>query len=155
MSKTSVSEVFSIAQERQIAFADLGEKSSEECYRMFFPDKHPEETVYEKSDYDYIHKELSRAGVTLKLLWKEYGDRCKRQGLLAYGYTRFCNGYSDYVVSQNLTNRLSHKPGTTSQVDWSGSTMQLVSTVTGEVRKVYLFVATLPYSQYTYVMSPE
>ena len=39
MSKTSVSEVFRIAQERQISFADLEGRSNEECYRMFFPEK--------------------------------------------------------------------------------------------------------------------
>jgi hypothetical protein len=36
-------------------------------------------------------------------------------------------------------------------VDWSGSTMSCVDGVTGENIKVYLFVATLPYSQYSYV----
>ena len=151
MSKTSVSEVFRLAQERKITFADLEEKSNAECYRLFFPSKHPEETLYESPDYGYVHKELSRTGVTLKLLWKEYRDRCKCQSLLAYGYSRFCDGYGEFVLSQNLTNRLSHKPGVASQVDWSGSTMQLVNPATGETQKVYLFVATLPYSQYTYV----
>lgn len=151
MSKTSVSEVFRIAQERQISFADLEGRSNEECYRMFFPEKQTQEEVFEQPDYAAVHRELPRTGVTLKLLWKEYRDCCKRQGLLSYGYSRFCNGYSKYVVSQNLTNRLEHKPGTTSQVDWSGSTMHLTDPATGEMRKVYLFVATLPYSQYTYV----
>lgn len=151
MSKTSVSEVFRIAQERQISFADLEGRSNEECYRMFFPEKQTQEEVFEQPDYAAVHRELPRTGVTLKLLWKEYRDRCKRQGLLSYGYSRFCNGYSKYVVLQNLTNRLEHKPGTTSQVDWSGSTMHLTDPATGEMRKVYLFVATLPYSQYTYV----
>lgn len=151
MSKTSVSEVFSIAQERQISFAELEEHSNEECYRMFFPDKQVTEAVFEQPDYAAVHQDLPRTGVTLKLLWKEYRDRCKQQELLAYGYSRFCNGYSEYVVSQNLTNRLEHKPGTTSQVDWSGSVMQLTNPATGEMSKVYLFVATLPYSQYTYV----
>ena len=79
MSKTSVSEVFSIAQERQISYDALKEKSNEECYRLFFPDKHQEEQVYEKPDYEYVHRELSRTGVTLKLLWKEYRDHCLKQ----------------------------------------------------------------------------
>jgi len=151
MSKTSVSEVFRIAQERQISFADVEGKSNEEAYRMFFPDKHPEETIYEQPDYATVHKELPRTGVTLKLLWKEYRDRCKHHGLTSYGYTRFCNGYSEFTISQNLTNRLSHKPGAVSEVDWSGATMHLVSPLTGEDIPVYLFVAVLPYSQYAYI----
>lgn len=151
MSKTSVSEVFRIAQERQISFSVLENLSNEECYRLFFPDKEQPETTYAQPDYAAVHRELPRTGVTLKLLWKEYRDRCKLQSLLPYGYSRFCSGYEAYVVSQNLTNRLEHKPGTTSQVDWSGPVMQLTIPETGEMRKVYLFVATLPYSQYTYV----
>lgn len=50
-----------------------------------------------------------------------------------------------------MTNRLTHKPGITVQLDWGGSTMQLVDLNTGEVTTVYLFVGTLAYSQYTYV----
>ena len=151
MSKSSVSEVFLIAKERQISYEALKDKTASECYQLFYPDRNQEEQVYEQPDYAYVQRELSRTGVTLKLLWKEYQDKGQLSGKLCYGYTRFCNGYSEYVVSQNLTNRLEHKPGTTSQVDWSGSTMQLTNPATGEHRKVYLFVAVLPYSQFTYV----
>ena len=151
MSKKSVCEVFSIAEDRKISYDDLSDKTNEECYRMFYPDRHQEETVYEAPDYAYVHGELPKTGVSLKLLWKEYRDLCTSHGTLSYGYSKFCDGYAGYVISQQLTNRLTHKPGFESQVDWSGSTMQLVTPVTGEVSKVYLFVATLPYSQYTYV----
>ena len=37
------------------------------------------------------------------------------------------------------------------EVDWSGPTMRLTDPFTGEATKAYLFVATLPYSQYSYV----
>ena len=151
MSKSSVNEVFLIAKERRISYEDLKDKPAGECYQLFYPDRNREEQVFEQPDYAYVQRELARTGVTLKLLWKEYRDKGQFLAKLCYGYTRFCNGYNEYVISQNLTNRLKHKPGTTSQVDWSGSTMQLTNPATGEVRKVYLFVATLPYSQYTYV----
>ena len=67
------------------------------------------------------------------------------------GYTKFCKGYSEYVTRNSLTNHLTHKPGMVCEVDWSGSTMSITSKDTGEIIKVYLFVATLPYSQYSYV----
>ena len=47
-----------------------------------------------------------------------------------------------------MTNHLTHKPGGTIEVDWSGPTMSILTT-DGEKIKVYLFVATLPYSQYS------
>lgn len=36
-------------------------------------------------------------------------------------------------------------------MDWVGTAVSIVDELTGEVSKGYLFVATLPYSQYTYV----
>ena len=46
---------------------------------------------------------------------------------------------------------LNHKPGEIMQVDWAGDTTSVLDTDTGEPIKVYVFVATLPYSGYSYV----
>ena len=46
---------------------------------------------------------------------------------------------------------LSHKPGEVMQVDWAGDTVAVIDTDTGEMIPVYVFVATLPYSGYSYV----
>ena len=67
------------------------------------------------------------------------------------GYTKYCQGYSEYTIVNKLTNHLEHKPGVAVEVDWSGPTMAYVDTSTGEIVTVYLFVGTLPYSQYSYV----
>ena len=104
-----------------------------------------------KPDYDKVHQELSRTGVTLKLLWQEYTDRCLSEGKIPMGYTKFCEGYGNHVTVNKLTNHLDNKPGVKTEVDWSGPTMSYVDTSTGEIVTVYLFVATLPYSQYSYV----
>lgn len=42
-------------------------------------------------------------------------------------------------------------PGIRCEVDWSGPTMKSADVQTGEIIKVYLFVAKFPYSQYFYV----
>ena len=109
------------------------------------------ETLFQEPNYEYIHGELSKLGVTLKLLWKEYRDLCVGEGGIAVGYTKFCTGYTRFTEAQNLTNHLTHKPGMVVEVDWSGPTMKLIDRMTCEVIPVYLFVATLPYSQYSYV----
>lgn len=151
MSRSSVSEVFRIAEERQITYADVEGLPNSAVYSMFFPNKFLEETTYAPVDYAQIHSELKRPGVTLKRLWKEYKQRCADTGALSFGYSKFCDDYSAYTVSQNLTNRITHKPGYAMEVDWSGTKMKLADRVTGEVIDVYLFVAVLPFSQYTYV----
>lgn len=103
--------------------------------------------------YEDVHQELKRTGVTLKLLWQEYQDQCKTAGNIPLGYAKYCQDYSRYTVADKLTNHLEHKPGTAVEVDWSGTTMEYVDTSPGEAVKVHLFVATLPYSQYSYVES--
>ena len=151
MSKSSVNDVFQIAQELSISYESIKDMRSEEVYQLFYPDKHASETLFQAPNYEYIHGELSKVGVTLKLLWKEYRDQCSADGGIAVGYTKFCTGYTRFTQAQNLTNHLTHKPGMVTETDWSGPTMKLVDRMTGEVITVYLFVATLPYSQYSYV----
>mgnify|MGYP004732575835 CR=1 FL=1 len=151
MSKHSVSDVINIAKEKDITYEKVKHLSEDEVYRMIFPDKFAVENLYEQPDYEYIHQELKRVGVTLKLLWQEYQDKCKTSGLISMGYTKFCNGYADYTIVSKLTNHLENKLGVKAEVDWSGPTMSYLDIATGEVVTVYLFVGTLPYSQYSYV----
>ena len=150
-SKNSVSYVFHISDEKGITFADVKDMSDDAVYRMFYPDKYAVADLYEDPDYEKIHMELSKVGVTLKLLWEEYKDTCKDTDKYPMGYTKFCKGYDEFTVENKLTNHLEHKPGVATEVDWSGSTMSYIDTSTGEVVTAYLFVATLPYSQYSYV----
>ena len=151
MSKHSVSDVIHIADRLSITFNDVKDKTEEEVYRMFYPDKYAIENLYKDPDYEYVHKELKKVGVNLKLLWFEYSDKCKLDTEIPMGYTRFCQGYGKHTIANKLTNHLNHKPGIITEVDWSGPTMSYVDTTTGEFITVYLFVATLPYSQYSYV----
>ena len=151
MSRTSVSEVIRVADQLGITFDDVKDKNPEAVYSMFFPDKHSVETLYASPDYDYVHSELKRVGVTLKLLWEEYKDNCNKDGSIPVGYTKYCKGYHDHTILSQLTSHLTHKPGDAVEVDWSGPTMTYTVRTTGEVITVYLFVGTLPYSQYSYV----
>lgn len=149
--KHSVDDVKRIAEERKITYEDIRNMSEDDVYRLFFPDRNQLENLYEQPDYEYVHKELKRTGVTLKLLWQEYKDKCSSLSKIPMGYTKYCRGYSAFVVNNSLTNHLEHKPGMTVEVDWSGPTMEYLNPETHEEVKAYLFVATLPYSQYSYV----
>jgi len=151
ISKNSVSEVFHIADSLGISFQDIKEKDEQDVYRMFFPDKHAGEDMYTPPDYEYVHNELRRVGVTLKLLWEEYRGKCALDSGISMGYTKFCDGYGKHITANSITNHLTHKPGIVTEVDWSGPTMSYVNGVGGEIITVYLFVGTLPYSQYSYV----
>ena len=55
------------------------------------------------------------------------------------------------ISKNNVTSHIDRKPGIITEIDWSGPTMKILNEETGEIIPVYLFVATLPYSQYLYV----
>ncbi len=77
----------------------IKDKPDDEVYRLFYPNKFAVETMFKVSEYDYIHNELKRVGVTLKLLHQEYRDFCNKEGLIPVGYTRFTEGYSHTLTS--------------------------------------------------------
>jgi len=125
MSQHSVGDVYRIADKLGVTYDDIRDKSDSEAYLMFYPDKHAAESLYTIPDYHYVHTELKRIGVNLKLLWNEYKDSCFQTHSLSLGYTKFCEGYSDHIVKNSLTSHLLHKTGIVCEVDWSGSTMSL------------------------------
>lgn len=126
ISKNSVGDVFHIADRMGISYGDIAQMDEDTVYRKFYPDKFVLENLYDKPDYEYVHQELKRTGVTLKLLWQEYQDKCRASGNIPMGYTKYCQGYSEYTIVNKLTNHLEHKPGVAVEVDWSGSTMTYV-----------------------------
>lgn len=106
---------------------------------------------YAVINYEYIHRELSKKGVTLTLLWQEYSERAYANGEKPYMSTQFGDKYRRWARVTKATMRITHKPGDTMQVDWAGETIQYFDPITGEEFKAYLFVAALPCSSYLYV----
>ena len=73
-------------------------------------------------DYDYVHKELQKDGVTLNLLWLEYCEACRNAGEMPYQSTQFNKYCSDYGAKTNATMHLHHKTGEIMQGNWAGDT---------------------------------
>lgn len=103
MSKTSVSE-------------DIRDKTPEESYEIFYLDRLDYSYLFTLPDYAYIHKELSRTGVILKLLWKEYGDKCVGSGNLLLATQSFAQvtlnlrmSFSEYPDLVNCHRTAGHK----------------------------------------------
>ena len=48
-------------------------------------------------DYERVHRELARSGVTLSLLWNEYCEGCRLAGDLPLMYTQFCLHYREFA----------------------------------------------------------
>jgi transposase len=102
-----------------------------------------------KSLISYFEKELGRKHVTKKILWDEYISTDPN----GYRYSQFCFHLSQMLVARKPTAILEHNTGEKLYIDFAGDTMPYVDRETGEVKQAQVFVATLPYSNYTFLMA--
>lgn len=151
VSRSTVAEVQALYEASGKTWDDISLWDDDRLYDLFYPDKFKYKIRYAAVDYAYVHKELKKTGVTLKLLWEEYSDKCIDEGVKPCSYITFTKNYNKYTVGKNYTSHVEHKPGIEIEVDWSGTTMSYTDMETGEIITAYLFVATMPYSQKSYV----
>jgi transposase len=97
-------------------------------------------------DWSKVHKDRSKKGVTLALLWEEY----KQEHPDGYQYTQFCEHYRRWKKDLDTTLRQEHKAGEKVYVDYCGLTMPVTDRSTGETKEAQIFVAALGASNYTY-----
>ena len=94
----------------QFDISTIDQYSDDELGKLFFPEMYESENIYLAVDYDYVHKELSKPGVNLKLLWKEYCLSAK-DGKYPVSYSKYCRGYAQHVERHNYTNHIEHNLG--------------------------------------------
>jgi len=102
-------------------------------------------------DWPYIHKELGRKSVTLRLLWQEY-HQAQPEG---YEYSRFCELYRRWANTLDPVLRQVHVPGEKMFVDWAGQTVAIHNAQDGSVSAAHLFVAVLGASNKIYAEAFE
>lgn len=149
-SRNTVAEVLRRAEALNLSYPLADEITDSKLAALLYPSA-TAKPVYKMPDYAYVAKEMMKDGVTLNLLWLEYCEQCLAAGETPYQSTQFNKYYSEYLAKTNATMHLNHKPGEIMQVDWAGDTATVVDTDTGEAIPAYVFVATLPYSGYSYV----
>jgi len=149
-SRTTVISTLQKAKEQGITWEAAEKMSDKELSNLLFPAEKPK-SVYKMPDYEYVHREMAKSGVTLTLLWVEYCEECNKNGDIPYQSTQFNKYYGDYVAKTKATMHINRKPGELMEVDWAGQTAEIIDTDTGEIIDAYVFVAALPYSGYAYV----
>ena len=148
-SRNTVAKIVAAYKSSNIPWDVISRIDDDELHRKLFPDEVPSISA-KMPDYDYVHKELLKPGVTLKTLWDEYSTNCRIAGLLCIQYSQFCKLYRNYADCHRLTMHIKHKPGDKMMVDWAGKPLLLHNPETGAVSKVYIFVGTLPFSMYCF-----
>ena len=110
--RNTVTRTLARAREQKLSWQQAQSMSQQEVSKRLFPteQKNP---VYKMPDYEWVHREMQKSGVTLSLLWVEYCEQCRQNGELPYKSTQFNKYYADYVHKTKATMHLEHKPGET------------------------------------------
>lgn len=111
IAQQSAKKVRDAARQKGVSWEDVSTMGEKQVYDLLFPERAEIEDAAAQVDYDYVHHELQRDGVTLLILWEEYRDQAIAEELVPKSYTTFCRGYRRYVTSRNVTNHLEYKPG--------------------------------------------
>ena len=114
--RNTVTRTLQRAQEASVDWEQLRALPPEKVTEKLFPEStdHP---TYRMPDYEQIHKEMQKSGVTLSLLWVEYCEQCREAGEIPYQSTQFNKYYADYVHKTKATMHLNHKPAETMQLN--------------------------------------
>lgn len=124
-------------------------KDEDVIYEILFPEKKLPHISKDRPlpNVEYIHKEIAKKGVTFELLWQEY----KEIHPTGYGCSQFKEYYYRYKKKLNPSMRQTYMPGEKLFIDYSGLTVPIVDSKTGEISKAQIFVAVLGASGYTFV----
>ena len=113
---------------------------------VIYPAKERSDMSKAEIDHPRIDKEMNRPGMTMLTLWREYCEDALASGMEPYLYSAFCQKHRAWAAANKVSMRIERKPAQEMQVDYVGDTMEVLDADTGEARKVYVFVACLPYS---------
>nr|WP_269812391.1 IS21 family transposase [Pseudomonas monteilii] len=145
LSKGVVAKYAGLAQAAGLDWASAEPLSETELQQRLMPAK-AAQTALVLPDFATLHRELSRKGVTLMLLWHEY--RAQHLGQRTLQYSQFCERYRQYVKTLKRSMRQVHRAGEKLFVDFAGPTLTLA-----DGSRAHLFVAALGVSHYTYAQA--
>ena len=115
---------------------------------LLYPPTLPAGTARPTPDWQKVHADLRKKGVTLQLLWVEYRETHPGDG---YGYSQFANLYRAWRNGIDVSMRQAHAAGEKLFVDFPGDTFPVYDPAAGQVAlNAELFVAVLGASGYLY-----
>ena len=97
-------------------------------------------------DFQYLFSEMKKKNVTLTLLWHEYKEKYPD----GYQFTQFRYYYNKEKKKLNISLRQNYRAGDKLFTDYAGDTIPVINSLTGEVRKAYIFTTVLAATNYTF-----
>ncbi len=149
ISRSTVQDYLSRLAIRNITFEQAANLSDTDLETLFFKREKDDSKPSDQSkelDYEYLHKELQRPCVTLRLLWEEY----KKTVPDGHQYSQFCWYFQQWRKKLKVYMRQNHIAGERIFADYSGKKPSIVNRFTGEIHDVDLLVLCWGCSHYTY-----
>ena len=150
-SRNTIAKVLRRVEEVNLKWPLPPDMSDIDLENLLFPKSTAVLSTRQIPDVDYIHKEMLKEGVNLRLLWSEYCTACRLAHEQPLMYSQFCFHYQKFAETKRATMHINRKPGDQTEVDWAGQTASLISNETGEIIPVNIFVGVLSFSLYAYV----
>lgn len=147
LSRPTVSKIINRARESGIQWPLPDGMTEVQLEQVLFPRAQGRPKNCFEPDWNEVHMEMRKKGVTLQLLWMEY----KEQHPDGYQHTQFNERYRMWKKTLQVTMRHEHKAGEKLFVDYAGPTARVIDPETGEIKEAQIFVATLGASSYSYV----
>lgn len=142
LSISTVSDYLARAKGAGINWPLPPELTEQDLYNKLFLPANNAKKYKPLPNWEEIHQELRKKGITLQLLWREY----RVQHSDGLGYSQFCNYYSAYKKTINPVMRQIYKAGDKTFVDYAGMKMEWIDS-NGEVFTAEIFVGCLGASQ--------
>lgn len=151
ISRTTVRDYLHRAQRQSLSYEHISQLSDSDVQHLLGKGQRQSSAQKPGIDFEYVHREMQRKGVTLGLLWMEGKER----GDWQCSYSGFCRRYRQWKKQHSLSMRQTHKGAEKIFVDYCGMTVPVVHPQTGEVTKAQIFVACFGASNYTYAEATE
>ena len=100
--RNTVTRTLARAREQKLDWQQAQSMSQQGVSQRLFPTEQ-KDPVDKMPDYEWVHREMQKNGVTLSLLWVEYCEQCHQNGELPYKSTQFNKYYADYVHKTKAT----------------------------------------------------
>jgi transposase len=150
ISRNTVDKYVGIFGSHTYSLAELYKLPEGELIEIVQPGFKPNVSQLELQEhFNWAVKELKKVGVTKQLLWENY----KSEHANCPGYSQYCDHFSKYLKTQELSYIFEHKAGDKLMVDFAGKKLQIIDYETGEVTQVEFFVGVLACSGYTFGMA--
>lgn len=146
VARSTVQDYIHRAQSKALTFEQVTHLNDSDLRQVLGKGQRQYPAQQESLDFQAVHRELKRKGVTLALLWQEGID----ENRWTLSYSSFCRRYRQWKGRNKVAMRQVYHAGEKLFVDYSGLRVIIIDPETGQESPVEIFVACLGASNYTY-----